>query len=65
MQTIILTQTPDHDSLLVASLILSDVNQTVKNIRNFITIVLRYVATGALIADSLMGIVILRIPEDC
>jgi hypothetical protein len=60
MQTAIPTQTegkPDYDELLVASIILMDVNLTVRDIRMLVMVLLRYVAIGASIADGLMQMV--------
>jgi len=64
MENPIRTITPNHDSLLLASFILMDVNQTVRDIRMLVTVLLRYVAIGASIADNLMGMVIPGVPED-
>jgi hypothetical protein len=67
MQTTIPTQITkvlDYDELLVASLILWDVNLIVRNIRMLVTVLLRYVATGASIADNLMGMLMPRVTGD-
>ena len=57
-------KTPDYEVLLVASLILRDVNRTVRNIRMFVALLLRYVVISASITDGLMGMVIPGVPED-
>ncbi len=67
METTVPTQIEemlDLDSLLLASLILKDVNRTVRNIRMLMTVLLRYVAIGASIVKSLMGIVMPGVTED-
>jgi hypothetical protein len=64
MENPVPTTTPDRDSLLLASLILMDVNQMVREIRMLVMVLLRYVAMGASIADNLVGMVIPGVPED-
>jgi hypothetical protein len=53
----------DQDELLVASVILMEVNQTVRDIRMLVMILLRYVAIGASIADRLVGSVMPKVSE--
>ena len=63
MENPVRTQTFDGDSLLVASLILMDVNQTVRDIRMLVTALLRFVAIGASITDRLMGMIMPALSE--
>ena len=58
MQTTIPTQTEktsDYDELLVASLILRDVNHLVRGIQTIVAVLLRYVVIGVSITDTLVG----------
>jgi hypothetical protein len=67
METIVPTQTektPHYDELLVACLILKEVNQTVRNIHMLVTGLLRCVAISASIANGLMGMVMPGVTED-
>jgi hypothetical protein len=57
METTVPTQTEktlDRDSLLLASFILTDVNQTIQGIHGIVAELLRYVTLGVSIANCLM-----------
>lgn len=67
MQTTVPTQiekTPDYDELLVASLILRDVNHLVRGIQTTVAVLLRYMAMGISITDTLVGMVMPAVRED-
>jgi len=46
----------DHDSLLLASAILLDVNRMITGIHALVAIVMRYVMIGISITDNVMGL---------
>ena len=50
-------QTLDHNSLLMASIILRDVNQPLTGIQTIVSMVLRYVAVGLAIPNRVMGLI--------
>jgi len=64
MENPVPSQTLDHDSLLLASFILVDVNQTVRDIRMLVAVLLRYVTIGASITDKLMGMIMPALSEE-
>ena len=47
----------DADALLLASLLLLDVNRTVRNIQVFVAVLLRYATVGVSITNSLIWLV--------
>lgn len=59
MQTTALPQTAktlDRDSLLLASLVLKDVNQLIRGLQLMVAVLLRYVAMGTSIANGLIDL---------
>lgn len=59
METTALPQiekTLDRDSLLLASLILKDVNQLIRGVQLMVAVLLRYVAMGTSIANGLIDL---------
>lgn len=59
METTALPQiekTLDRDSLLLAALILKDVNQLIRGVQLMVAVLLRYVAMGTSIANGLIDL---------
>jgi hypothetical protein len=48
----------DSDTLFLASLILLDVNRTIRNIQVIVAVVLHYATMGVSIADSLIQLIV-------
>jgi hypothetical protein len=50
-------KTPDEASLFLASMILMEANQTIRDVHILVTAFLRYAMVGASITNNLMGLV--------
>lgn len=66
METTALSQagkTSDRDSLILASLIRSDVSRTIAGVHSIVAVLLQYALLGASITDHLIDLTTSTVPE--